>query len=103
MSSSATTAMATATFRLPSELKARVDNLAKTTRRSPSSIYLQVLEEHIGELEEVYKCLAIRDGIKAGTIKTYTTEEVEKALGFMMVYTSDLERVQKCSCHRLGE
>ena len=45
------TAMTTATFRLPPELKARVDNLAKMTRRSPSSFYSQLVEEHIGELE----------------------------------------------------
>ena len=75
------TAMTTATFRLSSELKAREDNLAKMTRRSSSSFYSQLVEEHIGELEEIYRCLAIREGIKAGTIKTYTTEEVEKELG----------------------
>ncbi|HIV98753.1 MAG TPA: ribbon-helix-helix protein, CopG family [Candidatus Ornithospirochaeta avicola] len=75
------TAMTTATFRISPELKARVDNLAKMTRRSSSSIYLQLVEDHIGELEEVYRCLAIRDGIKAGTIRTYTTEEAEKELG----------------------
>lgn len=71
----------TATFRLSPELKARVDNLAKLTRRTPSSFYSQLVEEHIGELEEVYKYLTIRDGIKKGTIKTYTSEEVEKELG----------------------
>ena len=75
------TAMTTVTFRLSPELKARVDNLAKMTRRSSSSFYSQLVEEHIGELEEIYRYLAIREGIKAGTIKTYTTEEVEKELG----------------------
>ncbi len=81
MSFSNSTVMTTATFRLSPELKARVDNLAKMTRRSPSSLYSQLVEDHIGELEEVYRFLAIRDGIKAGTIKTYTAEEVEKELG----------------------
>ena len=77
----ATTATAVATFRLPPELKKRVDNLAKRTRRSPSSFYCQMVEQQIGELEEVYECLAIREGIREGKIKTYSTEEVEKELG----------------------
>lgn len=81
MSSSATHTTTTATFRISPELKERVENLARLTRRSPSSFYSQLVEEHIEELEEVYRCLAIREGIKAGNIRTYTTEEVEKELG----------------------
>ena len=75
-----TTDSAVATFRLPLELKKRVDNLARITRRSPSSFYCQMIEQQIDDMEEVYECLAMRDGIKTGKIKTYTTEEVEKEL-----------------------
>ena len=72
---------ATVSFRLPVELKVRVDNLAEKTGRSSSSLYAQLVADHIDELEKIYECLAIAEGVKKGQIKTYTTEEVEKELG----------------------
>ena len=71
----------TVSFRLPVELKVRVDNLAEKTGRSSSSLYAQLVADHIDELEKIYECLAIAEGVKKGQIKTYTTEEVEKELG----------------------
>ena len=72
---------ATVSFRLPVELKIRVKALAKKTDRSSSYLYAQLVSEHIDELEKIYECLAIAEGVKKGQIKTYTTEEVEKELG----------------------
>ena len=43
---------ASVTFRLPPELKARMDSLARRTRRSPSSFYCQMVEEGIDGLED---------------------------------------------------
>ena len=41
----------------------------------------QLVEEYIGELEDLYRWLSIREGIREGTIKTYTMEEAERELG----------------------
>ena len=47
------------TFRLSSDLKARVDNLARKNNRSSSYFYNQLVADHIDWLEDIYDCLAI--------------------------------------------
>ena len=71
----------TVSFRLPVELKIRVKALAEKTGRSSSSIYSQLVSEHINELEEAYECMAILDEINAGTFKTIPVEDVCRNLG----------------------
>ena len=73
---------ASVTFRLPPELKARVDSLAKKTRRSPSSFYCQMVEEGIDGLEDLYDCIAVMDDVKSGRMKTYSLESVAKELDY---------------------
>ena len=72
---------ATVSFRLPVELKIRVEALAEKTGRSSSSIYSQLVSEHIDEIEKAYECVAILDEIKAGTFKTIPVEDVCRDLG----------------------
>ena len=55
--------------------------MAEKTGRSSSSLNAKLVANHIDELEKIYECLAIAEGVKKGQIKTYTTEEVEKELG----------------------
>ena len=71
----------TVSFRLPVELKIRVEALAEKTGRSSSSIYSQLVSEYINELEEAYECVAILDEINAGTFKTIPVEDVCRNLG----------------------
>lgn len=71
----------TVSFRLPVELKIRVEALAEKTGRSSSSIYSQLVSEYINELEEAYECMAILDEINAGTFKTIPVEDVCRNLG----------------------
>lgn len=68
--------MTTATFRLSSDLKARVDNLARKTNRSSSFFYNQLVTDHIDELEDIYDCLAIIENVKKGKEKTVPLEKV---------------------------
>ena len=68
--------MTTATFRLSSDLKARVDNLARKTNRSSSYFYNQLVTDHIDELEDIYDCLAIIENVKKGKEKTVPLEKV---------------------------
>lgn len=68
--------MATATFRLSPDLKARVDNLARKTNRSSSYFYNQLVADHIDELEDIYDCLAIIENVKKGKEKTVPLEKV---------------------------
>ena len=50
--------MTTQSVRLPDELSARLDALAKTTRRSKSSFILEALEVWLEEREELEIALA---------------------------------------------
>ena len=50
--------MATQSVRLPDELAARLDALAKATRRSKSSFILEALEAWLEEREELELALA---------------------------------------------
>jgi len=50
--------MATQSVRLPDELAARLDALAKATRRSKSSFILEALESWLQEREELEIALA---------------------------------------------
>ena len=68
--------MTTATFRLSSDLKARVDNLARKTNRSSSFFYNQLVTDHIDEIEDIYDCLAIIENVKKGKDKTVPLEKV---------------------------
>lgn len=70
--------MAVVTFRISSELKVRVDNLARKTNRSSSYFYNQLVIDHIDELEDAYDCLEIMESVKNGKEKTVPLEAVMK-------------------------
>ncbi len=72
---------ATVTFRTTPELKERVDNLAKRTGRSSDFYYNVLLEEYLDSFEDIYDALEIRDRIRTGKEKTYSTDEIMKELG----------------------
>ncbi len=72
----------TVTFRTSTENKARVEELAKKTRRSAAFFYNILLEEHLDELEDIYDAIDVREKVKAGKEKTYSLESVAKELGY---------------------
>lgn len=71
----------TVTFRTTPELKERVDNLAKRTRRSAGFYYNVLLEDYLSEIEDIYDAIDISEKVRAGKEKTYSSDEVRKELG----------------------
>lgn len=71
---------ATVTFRTNPEYKARVEALAKRTRRSAGFYYNILLEDYLDDIEDIYDAIEISERIKAGKERTYTAEEVRKEL-----------------------
>ena len=73
---------ATVTFRTTPELKARVDDLAKRTKRSSGFYYNILLEDYLDDLEDIYDAIQISENIRSGKEKTYYLDEVAKELGY---------------------
>ena len=71
----------TVTFRTTPELKERVDNLAKRTRRSSGFYYNVLLEDYLSEIEDIYDAVDISERVRAGKEKTYSSDEIRKELG----------------------
>ena len=71
----------TVTFRTTPELKERVDNLAKRTRRSSGFYYNVLLEDYLSEIEDIYDAIDISEKVRAGKEKTYSSGEIRKELG----------------------
>ena len=72
----------TVTFRTSPENKARIENLAKRTRRSAAFYYNVLLDEHLDDLEDVYDAIQVREDVRAGKEKTYSLESVAEELGY---------------------
>ena len=54
----------TVTFRTTPELKERVDNLAKRTRRSAGFYYNVLLEDYLSEIEDIYDAIDISEKVQ---------------------------------------
>lgn len=72
----------TVTFRTSPENKARVEELAKRTRRSAAFYYNILLEEHLDDLEDIYDAIEARENVRKGKEKTHSLESVAKELGY---------------------
>lgn len=68
-------------IRLPEEIEARLENLAKRTGRSKTFYARQAILEHIDDLEDLYLAEQIKRRIDSGEESTSTLEEVEARLG----------------------
>lgn len=75
------TANAPATIRLPEDLSARYDRLAKTTGRTKTFYMTEALSESIDRLEYEYGILQQVEDWRAGRLKTYSLDEVGEMLG----------------------
>ncbi len=67
--------------RLPTEIEARLDNLAQTTGRTKSYYVREAILEHLDDLEDLYLAERVLAGIRAGRVKTIPLEEVMKQYG----------------------
>jgi len=57
-------------IRLPPELEARLEKLAKATGRSKTYYAREAIEEHLANLEDIYLAEKRLEDMRAGRIKT---------------------------------
>ena len=68
-------------LRLPPELEARLEALAKATGRSKSYYAREAIIEHIGDLEDIYLAEKRLEDIRAGREDTVSLDELMKRHG----------------------
>lgn len=67
--------------RVPSDIGARYDRLAKQTGRTRTYYVNEALAAEIDRLEYEYGILQQVEDYRAGKLKTYSLDEVEQSLG----------------------
>ena len=70
-------------IRLPAEIEARLENLAKLTGRTKTFYAREAILEYLEDMEDLYLAEQVLADIQAGRSKTYTLEEVKKELGMV--------------------
>jgi RHH-type rel operon transcriptional repressor/antitoxin RelB len=73
--------MTAVSLRLPDDLATRLADLAVQTGRSKTYYMIEAIKEHIADLEDLYLAEQCLLEIRSGKSKTYSLDEVEKALG----------------------
>ena len=68
-------------IRLPEEIEARLDSLAKRTGRSKTFYAREAILEHLESLEDLYLAEQVMRRIDSGEENTSTLDEVEARLG----------------------
>jgi RHH-type transcriptional regulator, rel operon repressor / antitoxin RelB len=66
-------------LRLPEDLSARLDKLAKRTGRSKTYYMIEAIREQIGDLEDIYLAEKELEDIKAGRSKLVSLDDVMKS------------------------
>ncbi len=67
-------------IRLPEEIEARLDKLAKRTGRSKTFYAREAILEHLDDLEDLYVAEQVVRRIQSGEERTSTLDEVEARL-----------------------
>ena len=67
-------------IRLSKEMETRMNRLARRTGRTKTFYARQALEEHIGDLEDLYLAEARLSDIDAGRVVPLSWDEVRKRL-----------------------
>ena len=68
-------------IRLPTEIEARLDELAKRTGRSKAFYVREAILQHLDDLEDRYAAEQVVQRIRNGEELTSTLDEVETRLG----------------------
>lgn len=71
----------TVQVRVPDDIGARYDRLAKQTGRTRSYYVNEALASEIDRLEYEYGIMKQVEDYRAGRLKTYSLDEVERTLG----------------------
>ena len=72
--------MNTLNMRIPEELDQRLSNLAKQTGRTKTYYVVEILNEHIGELEDIYLAQAAYEEFRKSGATSVSLEELEAEL-----------------------
>ncbi len=70
-------------IRLPAEIEARLDNLAKSTGRTKTFYAREAILEYLEDMEDFYEAEQRMVDIQAGRSKTYSLDEVKNRLGLV--------------------
>jgi len=73
--------MAALSFSLPEDIAERLRSLAARTGRSEREIFLEAVENHLEDFEDLQAAEAASLHIREGLERTWTLEEVERELG----------------------
>lgn len=68
-------------IRLPEELEARLEALAKRTGRTKTFYARQAIEQHLEDLEDLYLAERVAKRVRSGKEQTSSLDEVEARLG----------------------
>lgn len=68
-------------IRLPEDIEARLDTLAKRTGRTKTFYAREAIVQHLEDLEDLYLAERVAKRIRAGKEPTSSLDEVEARLG----------------------
>ena len=68
-------------IRLPSDVEARLDALAKATGRTKTFYAREAILEHLDDLEDLYLAEQRLIANRSGESETYSLDDVERILG----------------------
>lgn len=68
-------------IRLPEEIEARLDNLAKRTGRSKAFYAREAILAYLDDLEDLYLAEQVKRRIDGGEERTSSLDEIEARLG----------------------
>ena len=67
--------------RIPQEIEARLDNLAKKTGRTKTYYVREAIVEHLDDMEDLYLAEKIVEDIRSGKEKLIPMEEMKRKYG----------------------
>lgn len=68
-------------LRLPPEIEARLDALAKATGRTKSFYVREAILEHLEDMEDAYLAAGTLERVRRGKERVFTTDQVRADLG----------------------
>jgi RHH-type transcriptional regulator, rel operon repressor / antitoxin RelB len=68
-------------IRLPSDIEARLEDLAKRTGRTKTFYVREAIIEHLADIEDIYLAESRLEELRAGKSQTVTLADVERDLG----------------------
>jgi RHH-type transcriptional regulator, rel operon repressor / antitoxin RelB len=68
-------------IRLPADIEARLEDLAKRTGRTKSFYVREAIIEHLADIEDIYLAESRLEELRAGKSQTFSLADVERDLG----------------------